>query len=143
MRKGFAARVALLLVALQVERVLDLSVFPSILLFVTLLRLALNVASTRLILTHAGKDGLSAAGGVIQAFGDFVAGEPIHGTFEMKIDEAALMARQAQLGWPAARSMATLPFSPMTSTRATTCCCRSSSKASSRATAARSSAPRW
>jgi len=40
--------------------------------------------------------------------GDFVAGEPIHGTFEMKIDEAALMARQAQLGvtpsklrWPA------------------------------------------
>jgi flagellar biosynthesis protein FlhA len=70
---SIAVSVALLLVALQVERVLDLSVFPSILLFVTLLRLALNVASTRLILLH-GAEGSHAAGNVIRAFGEFMIG---------------------------------------------------------------------
>src|SRR5687767_9546624 len=70
---SIALSVALLLVALQVERVLDLSVFPSILLFITLLRLALNVASTRLILLHGG-EGSDAAGDVIRAFGEFMIG---------------------------------------------------------------------
>jgi flagellar biosynthesis protein FlhA len=57
------------LVAFYVERPTDFSSFPSLLLFVTLFRLALNVASTRLILT--GNDA-HAAGAVIAAFGQFV-----------------------------------------------------------------------
>ena len=57
------------LVAFYVERPTDFSAFPSLLLFVTLFRLALNVASTRLILT--GNDA-HAAGAVIAAFGQFV-----------------------------------------------------------------------
>src|ERR1051325_9032370 len=57
------------LVAFYVERPTDFSAFPSLLLFVTLFRLSLNVASTRLILT--GNDS-HAAGAVIAAFGQFV-----------------------------------------------------------------------
>lgn len=52
---------------------LEFSIFPSVLLVTTLLRLALNVASTRLILMH-GDQGTGAAGKVIQAFGEFVVG---------------------------------------------------------------------
>lgn len=52
---------------------LEFSIFPSVLLVTTLLRLALNVASSRLILLH-GEQGTSAAGKVIQAFGEFVVG---------------------------------------------------------------------
>src|SRR5262245_38788180 len=59
------------LVAFYVERPTDFTSFPSLLLFVTLFRLALNVASTRLILTG---DGDHAAGAVIAAFGDFAIG---------------------------------------------------------------------
>jgi flagellar biosynthesis protein FlhA len=62
-----------LLVALSAERPLDFSVFPSLLLIVTLMRLGLNVASTRLILLR-GADGSDAAGQVIQAFGDIAVG---------------------------------------------------------------------
>ena len=57
-----------LLVSLHVKRALEISSFPSLLLFLTLFRLALNVASTRLILMHAD------AGGVIESFGNFVVG---------------------------------------------------------------------
>jgi len=70
---SLAISLALLLVSLQVQKVLDLSAFPSILLFITLLRLALNVASTRLILLH-GADGTEAAGAIIRAFGEFMIG---------------------------------------------------------------------
>lgn len=52
---------------------LEFSIFPTLLLVTTLLRLALNVASTRLILMH-GEEGTSAAGNVIQSFGEFVVG---------------------------------------------------------------------
>ncbi len=52
---------------------MEFSVFPSLLLVTTMLRLALNVASTRLILMH-GEEGTSAAGEVIQSFGEFVVG---------------------------------------------------------------------
>jgi len=52
---------------------LEFSIFPSLLLVTTLLRLALNVASTRLILLH-GDEGTDAAGSVIKAFGEFVVG---------------------------------------------------------------------
>jgi flagellar biosynthesis protein FlhA len=63
----------ILLVCLYTEQPLDFSVFPSILLVTTLFRLALNIASTRLILMH-GSEGVEAAGGVIKAFGQFVVG---------------------------------------------------------------------
>ncbi|MGB5233818.1 MAG: flagellar biosynthesis protein FlhA [Candidatus Macondimonas sp.] len=63
----------ILLATLYVLRPLDLGVFPSVLLITTLLRLALNVASTRVILLH-GHDGPDAAGQVIEAFGNFVIG---------------------------------------------------------------------
>ena len=63
----------ILLVGLQVRRPIEFSAFPSILLIVTLFRLALNIASTRLILLH-GNEGAAAAGEVIRAFGNFVVG---------------------------------------------------------------------
>lgn len=65
--------VLILMTALFVNKPLDLSAFPTILLISTLLRLSLNVATTRLILSH-GHEGPDAAGHVIQAFGGFVAG---------------------------------------------------------------------
>jgi flagellar biosynthesis protein FlhA len=65
--------IVILLVGMQVRRPLEFSVFPSILLMVTLLRLSLNIASTRLILLH-GSEGVAAAGEVIRAFGNFVVG---------------------------------------------------------------------
>lgn len=63
----------ILLVCLYTKHPLDFSVFPSILLVTTLFRLALNIASTRLILMH-GSEGIEAAGAVIKAFGQFVVG---------------------------------------------------------------------
>lgn len=69
--------VIVLLTTIYVRTPLEFSVFPSILLAATLGRLVLNVATTRLILTRAETDGLRAAGGVIQAFGEFVAGDVI------------------------------------------------------------------
>ncbi|MDX1966175.1 MAG: FHIPEP family type III secretion protein, partial [Planctomycetaceae bacterium] len=65
--------VVILLTTIYVSRPLEFSVFPSLLLGTTLARLVLNVASTRLILTRAAADGTGAAGGVIEAFGSFVA----------------------------------------------------------------------
>jgi flagellar biosynthesis protein FlhA len=65
--------VVLLLTAIYVKRPTEFSVFPSLLLLLTLIRLSLNVASTRLVLMH-GQDGIEAAGSVIQAFGQFVVG---------------------------------------------------------------------
>jgi flagellar biosynthesis protein FlhA len=63
--------VLILMVALFIERPLEFSTFPTVLLMATMLRLALNLASTRLILGH-GHEGTAAAGHVIQAFGNFV-----------------------------------------------------------------------
>jgi flagellar biosynthesis protein FlhA len=66
--------VIILLMSMYVLKPLDFSIFPSILLVVTLLRLSLNVASTRIILIH-GNEGTASAGKVIHAFGTFVVGE--------------------------------------------------------------------
>lgn len=63
-----------LLTTIYVQTPLEFSIFPSLLLATTLGRLVLNVASTRLILTGGGTFGLDAGGGVIRAFGEFVAG---------------------------------------------------------------------
>ncbi|MEO5767368.1 MAG: flagellar biosynthesis protein FlhA [Polyangia bacterium] len=65
--------VLILLVGLSLERPLDFSVFPSMLLITTLFRLGLNVASTRLILLRGG-EGPGAAGHVIETFGRFAVG---------------------------------------------------------------------
>ncbi|MDZ7617013.1 MAG: flagellar biosynthesis protein FlhA [Patescibacteria group bacterium] len=69
--------VIMLLTTVYVLTPLEFSIFPSLLLATTLFRLVLNVATTRLILTRGQSDGLLAAGGVVQAFGDFVAGSNI------------------------------------------------------------------
>lgn len=65
--------VMIILVTIYVVKPLDFSVFPSLLLLATLFRLALNIASTRLILLN-GHTGLLAAGKVIRGFGSFVVG---------------------------------------------------------------------
>lgn len=70
---SLAVAVVILVVSVYIERPLDFSVFPSLLLMTTLYRLALNVASTKLILLR-GDEGPAAAGHVIQAFGNFVIG---------------------------------------------------------------------
>jgi len=62
-----------MLVSLNSRRPLDFSVFPTVLLLTTLLRLSLNVASTRIILMH-GQTGPDAAGKVIESFGSFLVG---------------------------------------------------------------------
>ncbi|HKK03679.1 MAG TPA: flagellar biosynthesis protein FlhA [Gammaproteobacteria bacterium] len=70
---NIALALVVILMTVYAPRPLEFSVFPSVLLLATLLRLALNVASTRVVLMngHAGTD---AAGKVIEAFGDFVVG---------------------------------------------------------------------
>lgn len=70
---NIALSVAILMVALNSRRPLDFSAFPSVLLFATLLRLALNVASTRIVLVN-GHEGGAAAGEVIDSFGAFLVG---------------------------------------------------------------------
>ncbi|MFZ5586599.1 MAG: flagellar biosynthesis protein FlhA [Thermodesulfobacteriota bacterium] len=65
--------IIILLTGMYTLKPLDFSVFPSVLLITTLLRLSLNVASTRLVLLH-GEEGTAAAGQVIKAFGMFVVG---------------------------------------------------------------------
>ncbi len=65
--------VLVLMTALFIHTPLEFSAFPTVLLIATMLRLSLNLASTRLILAH-GHEGTSAAGHVIEAFGNFVMG---------------------------------------------------------------------
>ena len=65
--------VVALLGALAARTPLDMSVFPTFLLGITLIRLVLNIATTRLILSRAAIDGTAAAGEVVEAFGEFVA----------------------------------------------------------------------
>ncbi len=70
---SIALSVLILMVALWIQRPLDFSAFPTVLLIATLLRLSLNIATTRLILSN-GAEGYSAAGYVIAGFADFVMG---------------------------------------------------------------------
>ena len=70
---NIALSVAVLMAAMNAEKPLDFSSFPSVQLFATLLRLALNVASTRVVLLY-GHEGEAAAGKVIEAFGAFLIG---------------------------------------------------------------------
>ncbi len=70
---SFSFAVLVMMTCLFIAKPIEFSVFPTVLLIATMLRLALNLASTRLILTH-GHEGPAAAGQVIQAFGNFVMG---------------------------------------------------------------------
>ena len=70
---NLAISIAILLVGVYSGRPLEFSVFPSVLLFTTLFRLSLNVASTRLVLLN-GSEGTRAAGRIIETFGSFVVG---------------------------------------------------------------------
>ena len=70
---SLAISILILLVSIYAKNVLEFTSFPSLLLLTTLFRLALNVATTRLILSH-GHEGPKAAGEVINAFGNFVVG---------------------------------------------------------------------
>ncbi|MBF1800842.1 flagellar biosynthesis protein FlhA [Alloalcanivorax profundimaris] len=70
---NIALSLMVLLVSMFTLRALDFSAFPAVLLFTTLLRLALNVASTRVVLME-GHEGGAAAGKVIEAFGQFLVG---------------------------------------------------------------------
>lgn len=70
---NIAVSMMVLLVAMYTRKPLDFSVFPSVLLVTTLLRLSLNVASTRIVLLH-GHSGGDAAGKVIESFGHFLVG---------------------------------------------------------------------
>ncbi|MGE0615482.1 MAG: flagellar biosynthesis protein FlhA, partial [Bacteriovoracia bacterium] len=71
---GIAAAVVLLLTSVYVNKALEFSLFPTLLLITTLFRLSVNVATTRVVLLRGGTDGAGAAGHVIQAFGEFVVG---------------------------------------------------------------------
>jgi flagellar biosynthesis protein FlhA len=76
---------AVLMVALNVTKPLDFSSFPTVLLFATLLRFGLNVASTRVVLVH-GHEGGAAAGHVIEAFGSLlIGGDYVVGIFVFAI----------------------------------------------------------
>ncbi len=68
-----SSSIIILVTSIFISKPLDFSAFPSILLITTLFRLALNIASTRLILLK-GNEGVEAAGNVIMAFGSFVVG---------------------------------------------------------------------
>lgn len=70
---SMAASIIVFLSSVQIRRAVELSVFPTLLLLLTLFRLALNIASSRRILLH-GSEGTGAAGRVIEAFGQFVVG---------------------------------------------------------------------
>ncbi|MEM9397224.1 MAG: FHIPEP family type III secretion protein, partial [Pseudomonadota bacterium] len=68
---NIALAIIVLLAAVYAARPLEFAVFPTVLLIATLLRLGLNVASTRVVLLE-GHTGTGAAGNVIEAFGEFV-----------------------------------------------------------------------
>ncbi|HKF45759.1 MAG TPA: flagellar biosynthesis protein FlhA [Terracidiphilus sp.] len=70
---SMAASMIVFLASVQIRRAVELSVFPTLLLLLTLFRLSLNIASSRRILLH-GSEGTGAAGKVIEAFGQFVVG---------------------------------------------------------------------
>jgi flagellar biosynthesis protein FlhA len=69
--------VIILLTTMHIGSPLEFNVFPTLLVATTFSRLVLNVATTRLILTRGGSDSSGAAGGVVQAFGEFVSGDQL------------------------------------------------------------------
>lgn len=70
---SIALSLVIFMISIYTEKPIDFTVFPTVLLMFTIFRLALNIASTRLILTH-GNQGADAAGEIIKTFGSFVIG---------------------------------------------------------------------
>lgn len=110
-----------ILVAVSAKRPLDFSVFPTVILGTTLMRLALNVASTRVVLLK-GHEGTHAAGNVIEAFGNVVIG----GNFVVGLVVFVILMiinfivvtkgaerQQGALWWPFCRIMALLSIAPV------------------------------
>lgn len=101
---NIALSIMVLLVAMFTQRTLDFAAFPTILLFTTLLRLALNVASTRIILME-GHTGAAAAGKVVEAFGHF----PVGGNFAIGI--VVLSSSSLSTSWSSPKAPDVLPKS--------------------------------
>lgn len=74
---NIAIAVVILLTTIYIESPLEFNIFPAMLVATTLSRLVLNLATTRLILTKTGTEGIDSAGHVIQAFGEFVSGDSL------------------------------------------------------------------
>ncbi|MFN7293079.1 MAG: flagellar biosynthesis protein FlhA, partial [Pirellula sp.] len=74
---NIAIGVVVLLTTIYAKTPMEFNIFPAMLVATTLSRLVLNLATTRLILTKTGDEGLEAAGGVIRAFGEFVSGDSL------------------------------------------------------------------
>ena len=74
---NIAIAVVVLLTTIYIDAPLEFNIFPAMLVATTLSRLVLNLATTRLILTRTGSEGLDAAGEVIRAFGEFVSGDSL------------------------------------------------------------------
>jgi flagellar biosynthesis protein FlhA len=74
---NIAIGVVVLLTTIYARTPMEFNIFPAMLVATTLSRLVLNLATTRLILTKTGDEGLEAAGGVIRAFGEFVSGDSL------------------------------------------------------------------
>lgn len=74
---NIAIAVVVLLTTIYIDAPLEFNIFPAMLVATTLSRLVLNLATTRLILTRTGSEGLDAAGDVIRAFGEFVSGDSL------------------------------------------------------------------
>jgi len=74
---NIAIGVVVLLTTIYAKSPMEFNIFPAMLVATTLSRLVLNLATTRLILTKTGDEGLEAAGGVIRAFGEFVSGDSL------------------------------------------------------------------
>jgi flagellar biosynthesis protein FlhA len=74
---NIAIGVIVLLTTIFIQSPLEFNIFPAMLVATTLSRLVLNLATTRLVLTRTGDEGLDAAGDVIRAFGEFVSGDSI------------------------------------------------------------------
>lgn len=70
---SFAVAILILLISLYIPKPTDLTTFPTLILIITLFRLSLNIATTRMILTH-GKEGPDAVSDIITSFGNFVVG---------------------------------------------------------------------
>jgi flagellar biosynthesis protein FlhA len=74
---NIAIAVVVLLTTIYIEAPLEFNIFPAMLVATTLSRLVLNLATTRLILTRTGTEGIDSAGDVIRAFGEFVSGDSL------------------------------------------------------------------
>lgn len=101
---NIALSIMVLLVAMFTQRTLDFAAFPTILLFTTLLRLALNVASTRIILME-GHTGAAAAGKVVEGVRSFLVG----GNFAIGI--VVLSSSSLSTSWSSPKAPDVLPKS--------------------------------